>query len=98
MVKYFGEVKKEYARKEILQKEAQNISDGCGKKMSPAAWIALGKKQDLISGVPSRSLKNSISFVGEKNLIDKDDVEEAVGKTKEDEIFALTNALGEKIN
>ena len=96
VVKYFGEVKKEYARKEILQKEAQNILDGCGKKMSPAAWIALGKKTGFDFRRSVSELEKLISFVGDKNLIDKDDVEEAVGKTKEEEIFALTNALGEK--
>jgi len=96
IVHYFGEVKKEYARKEILQKEAQKLLADCGKKMSPAAWIALGKKTGFDFRRSMSELEKLISFVGDKTLIDKDDVEEAVGRTKEDDIFALTNALGEK--
>jgi len=96
VVKYFSEVKKEYARREILQKEAQRILDHCGKKMSPAAWIALGKKTGFDFRRSISELEKLISFVGDRTLIDKDDVEEAVGRTKEDDIFALTNALGEK--
>jgi DNA polymerase-3 subunit delta len=96
IVHYFGEVKKEYARKEILQKEAQKLLDDCGKKMSPPAWIALGKKTGFDFRRSMSELEKLVSFVGDKALIDKDDVEEAVGRTKEDDIFALTNALGEK--
>ncbi|MFA5321542.1 MAG: DNA polymerase III subunit delta [Smithella sp.] len=96
IVHYFGEVKKEYARKEILQKEAQKLLNSCGRKMSPAAWIALGKKTGFDFRRSMSELEKLISYVGDRELIDKDDVEDAVGRTKEDEIFALTNALSEK--
>jgi len=96
VVNYFSPVKKEYARKEILQKEAQKLLDGCGKKMAPAAWIALGKKTGFDFRNSLSELEKLISFVGERALIDKEDVEEAVGRTREEEIFALTNALSEK--
>jgi DNA polymerase-3 subunit delta len=96
VVNYFSPVKKEYARKEILQKEAQKLLDGCGKKMAPAAWIALGKKTGFDFRNSLSELGKLISFVGERALIDKEDVEEAVGRTREEEIFALTNALSEK--
>jgi DNA polymerase-3 subunit delta len=92
----FVKVKKESARKEILQKEAQKILDNCGKKMSPAAWIALGRKTGFDFRRSMSELEKLISFVGDRTLIDKDDVEEAVGRTKEDDIFALTNSLSEK--
>jgi DNA polymerase-3 subunit delta len=96
VVKYFSEVKKEYARREILQKEAQKLLNDCGKKMSPAAWVALGRKTGFDFRRSMSELEKLISFVGDSELIDKDDVDEAVGRTKEDDIFALTNALGEK--
>jgi len=96
VVNYFSPVKKEHARKEILQKEAQKLLDGCGKKMAPAAWIALGKKTGFDFRNSLSELEKLISFVGERALIDKEDVEEAVGRTREEEIFALTNALSEK--
>jgi DNA polymerase III subunit delta len=96
VVHEFVKIKKEGARKEILQKEAQKLLDSCGKKMSPAAWVALGRKTGFDFRRSMSELGKLISFVGDIALIDKADVDEAVGRTKEDDIFALTNALGEK--
>jgi len=96
VVHYFGEVKKEYARKEILQKEAQKLLDSCGKKMSPAAWIALGGKTGFDFRRSISELEKVVSFVGERSVVEKDDVEKVVGKTREDSIFDLTTALSEK--
>lgn len=96
VVHEFVKVKKEGVRREILQKESQKLLDSCGKKMSPAAWMALGRKTGFDFRRSMSELEKLISFVGNRVLIDKDDVEEAVGRTKEDDIFALTNALGGK--
>ena len=96
VVLYFGTARGEAAQKEILQKEAQKLLDGYGKKLSPAAWIALGKKTGFELRRSMTELEKLISFVGERTLVEKDDVEEAVGKTKEDSIFDLTTALSEK--
>lgn len=96
VVHQFVKVEKEVVRKEILQKEAQKLLNDSGKKMSPAAWVALGRKTGFDFRRSMSELGKLISYVGERPMIDKDDVEEAVGRTKEDVIFALTNALGEK--
>lgn len=96
VVQEFVRVKKETARREILQKEAQKLLDSCGRKMSPAAWMALGRKTGFDFRRSMSELEKLIAFIGDKTLIDKDDVEEAVGRTKEDDIFALTNSLSEK--
>lgn len=96
VVHYFGEVKSETARKETLQRQAQRLLESNGKKLSPAAWIVLGRKTGFDLRRSMSELEKLISYVGDKALIDKDDVEEAVGRTKEEEIFALTTALSEK--
>lgn len=96
VVHYFGEVRSEAARKENLQRQAQRLLDSQGKKLSPAAWITLGQKTGFDLRHSMSELEKLISYVGEKTIIDKEDVEEAVGKTKEEEIFALTTALSEK--
>jgi DNA polymerase-3 subunit delta len=96
VVHEFVKVKKEGVRKEMLQKEAQKLLESCGKKMSPAAWNALGRKTGFDFRRSMSELGKLISFVGDRTLVDKEDVEEAVGRTKEDDIFALTNALSEK--
>lgn len=93
---HFGGVKKEFARREILQNQVQKLLDESGKKMSPAAWVALGKKTGFDLRRSVSELEKLIAFTGDRPLIGQDDVEEAVGLTREDEIFALTNALGEK--
>ena len=96
VVKEFAKVKQEVARKEILQKHVHKLLNESGKKMSPAAWMILGRKTGFDFRRSMSELEKLISFVGDRALIDKDDVEEAVGRTKEDDIFALTNALSEK--
>jgi DNA polymerase-3 subunit delta len=96
IVLYFGTARGEAAQKEILQKEAQKLLDGYGKKLSPAAWIALGKKTGFELRRSMTELEKLISFAGERTIVEKDDVEEVVGKTKEDSIFDLTTALSEK--
>ena len=96
VVHYFSTARGEAAQKEILQKEAQKLLDGYGKKLSPTAWIALGKKTGFELRRSMTELEKLISFVGERTLVEKNDVEEVVGKTKEDSVFDLTTALSEK--
>ena len=67
VVKYFSEVKKEDARKEILQKETQKLLDNCGKKISPAAWVALGRKTGFDFRRSISELEKLISFVGRQS-------------------------------
>jgi DNA polymerase-3 subunit delta len=98
-VLYFGVVqgkKGESSRRETLQKQAQQLLERHGKKMSPPAWIALGKKTGFDLRRSMSELEKLVSYIGDKTLIDKDDVEEAVGRTREDDIFDLTAALSEK--
>jgi DNA polymerase III subunit delta len=95
-VLYFGAPRGEAAQKEILQKEAQKLLDDYGKKLSPTAWIALGKKTGFELRRSLTELEKLIFFVGECDTVEEKDVEEVVGKTKEDSVFDLTTALSEK--
>ena len=96
VVLYFGTARGEAAQKESLKKEAQKLLDGYGKKLSPAAWIALGKKTGFELRRSLTELEKLIFFVGERGTVEEKDVEEVVGKTREDSIFDLTTALSEK--
>jgi DNA polymerase-3 subunit delta len=96
VVLYFGAARGEAAQKEILKKEAQKLLDGYGKKLSPAAWIALGKKTGFELRRSLTELEKLIFFVGDRGAVEEKDVEEVVGKTREDSIFDLTTALSEK--
>jgi DNA polymerase-3 subunit delta len=96
VVLYFGAVRGEAAQKESLKKEAQKLLDGYGKKLSPTAWIALGKKTGFELRRSLTELEKLIFFVGERGTVEEKDIEEVVGKTREDSIFDLTTALSEK--
>jgi len=89
VVLYFGTVRGEAAQKESLKKEAQKLLDGYGKKLSPTAWIALGKKTGFELRRSLTELEKLIFFVGDRGTVEEKDVEEVVGKTREDSIFDL---------
>ncbi|MEN6638244.1 MAG: DNA polymerase III subunit delta [Smithella sp.] len=93
---YFGETKGEAATKETLRQEAQKLLSRCGKSLTPAAWIALGKKTGFQLRPSLNELQKLISFAGLQKVIEEKDVEAVVGKTREDSIFDLTTALSEK--
>jgi DNA polymerase-3 subunit delta len=96
IVLYFGIPRGDAAQKEALRHEAQKLLAQYSKKVTPDAWIALGKKTAFELRGSLMELGKLISFVGERSTIDQKDVEEVVGKTKEDSIFDLTTALSEK--
>jgi DNA polymerase-3 subunit delta len=96
IVLHFGEVKVTAAKEETLKTAVQELLNRYGKKMKPAAWIALGKKTGFELRRSMNELEKLIFFVGNKSIIEDTDVETAVGKTREDSIFELTAALSDK--
>ena len=96
VVLYFGQIKGEAAQKELLKRQAQKLLESYGKKLTPAAWIALGKKTGFELRRSIAELEKLVFFVGERSSVEEKDVEEVVGKTREDSIFDLTTALSEK--
>lgn len=95
-VVYFGKTLKESAQKGNLIKEAQKLLQNYDKKLTTAAWTALGKKTGWELRRSMVELEKLIFFAGDRHLIEENDVEEVVGRTKEESIFDLTSALGEK--
>jgi DNA polymerase-3 subunit delta len=92
----FDKTRGEAGQKKNLIKAAQKLLENYGKKLSPAAWIALGQKTGWELRRSLTELEKLILFVGERPLIEEKDVEEVVGLTREESIFVLTSALGEK--
>lgn len=95
VVLHFGKIK-ETATRETLKSEARKLLDGCGKSLTSGAWAALGKKTGFQLRPSLNELQKLVVFAGGKTVIDEEDVETVVGKTKEDRIFDLTNAMSEK--
>ncbi|MFO7569901.1 MAG: DNA polymerase III subunit delta [Smithellaceae bacterium] len=96
IVLHFGELKNEAATKEKLREEAQKLLGRCGKSLTAAAWMALGKKTGFQLRSSLNELQKLVSYAGDRAVVEEKDVEIVVGKTKEDSIFDLTTALAEK--
>jgi DNA polymerase-3 subunit delta len=96
VILHFGAIKGEAATRQTLKSEARKLLDGCGKSLTSGAWAALGKKTGFQLRPSLNELQKLIVFAGEKAVIGEEDVEAVVGKTKEDRVFDLTNALSEK--
>lgn len=93
---HFPSVKGEKRQKHLLLETAQEMLSFRGKKLSPNAWQAIGGKTGFDLRNSMAALEKLIVHTGDKTTIDASDVEEAVGKTKEDTVFALTAAIVEK--
>jgi DNA polymerase-3 subunit delta len=96
IVLHFGVIKGESATGEAFKLEAKKLLGRNGKGLAPSAWIALGKKTGFQLRPSLNELQKLIAFVGDRSVIEEKDVEDVVGKTKEDSIFDLTTALAEK--
>jgi DNA polymerase-3 subunit delta len=66
------------------------------KTIAPDAFIELQKKTGNDMRQTFDELDKLVTFVGEKQRIEKGDVEELVTRTSFDRIFDLTNAIGQK--
>jgi DNA polymerase-3 subunit delta len=96
MILHFSPAKGEARQKNVLMDAAKDLLAKSGKKLSPRAWIAIGKKTGFTLADSMSALEMLITYTGERTSIEEADVEEVVGKTKEDTVFDLTGALADK--
>jgi len=96
MVLHFSPVKGESRQKNVLMDTARDLLAKSGKKLSPRAWIAVGRKTGFTLADSMGALEMLITYTGERTLIEEADVEEVIGKTKEDTVFDLTGAIADK--
>jgi len=96
VILHFSQVKGEARQKNALMDTAKDLLAKTGKKVTPGAWIAIGKKTGFNLADSMGALEKLIIYTGERMLIEDSDVDEVVGKTKEDTVFDLTRALADK--
>jgi DNA polymerase-3 subunit delta len=89
----FSRLKAEGKQKNVLMDEAKDLLAQSGKKLTPGAWIAMGRKTGFNLADSMKALETLITYTGNKISIEESDVEEVVGKTKEATVFNLTGAL-----
>lgn len=85
--------KGEERQRSRLAQEARRVLEGAGKTMTDAAWLALGRKTGFDLAASLAAVEKLVLYTEGRPLIDEGDVEEVVGKTKEDHVFALMAAL-----
>ena len=95
-VLYFPQAKNEAKQKILLLEAAQEFLVQRGKKLTPAAWEAIGAKTGFELRESMVALEKLSVYTGDATTIEVRDVEAAIGKTREDTVFALTAALVEK--
>jgi len=89
----FSRLKGDARQKNALMDMAKDLLAQSGKKLTPGAWIAIGRKTGFNLADSMKALETLITYTGDKISIEESDVEEVVGKTKEDTVFDLTGAL-----
>jgi len=89
----FSRLKGEAKQKNALIETAKDLLSESGKKLTPGAWIAIGRKTGFNLADSMKALETLITYSGDKISIEESDVEEVIGKTKEDTVFDLTGAL-----
>ncbi len=88
--------KGEARQKNALMDAARALLAAKGKHLSPEAWEALGRKTGFQLRTSMTALEKLITYTGERKTIEGADVEEVVGRTREDKLFDLTAALVER--
>lgn len=64
-----------------------------GKTLTPEAWIVLGKKTGFRLRDSAEALDQLITYTGDRKVIEPPDVEAVIGRTRDDSVFDLTEAL-----
>jgi len=89
----FSRLKGEARQKNVLMDTAKDLLAQSGKKLTPGAWIAIGRKTGFNLADSMKALETLITYAGDNTSIEESDVEEVIGKTKEDTVFDLTGAI-----
>lgn len=86
----------EAEQKRILFAQAERLLQSAGKTIRPEALELLAGKTGFQVGVFLSELEKAVVFLKDKTRIDPADVEEIVGRTKEDSVFDLRRAVGRR--
>jgi len=92
----FSAARGETRQQSLLMAKTKDILAGSGKSLTPEAWQALGRKTGFDLTASTRAIETLTVFTGERREIRPEDVAQVIGKTKEDSVFDLTAALGDK--
>ncbi len=89
----FTKIKGEARQQQAAMAMAADLLEGRGKRLSAAAWAALGRKTGFGLRESIGAIEKLITYAGERGQIEAADVEAVVGQTREGTVFDLTAAL-----
>jgi DNA polymerase-3 subunit delta len=92
----FAKLKGESRQQRALEEMAGEVLARTGKRLSAGAWAALGKKTGFDLRESLGAIDKLITYAGERTQIEAADVEALIGRTREETVFELTGALGER--
>ncbi len=89
----FLQTRSETRRRGLMMENLREKLARNGKTLSPEAWVALGKKTGFRLRDSAEALDLLITYTGERAEIATADVEAVIGRTRDDTVFDLTEAL-----
>jgi DNA polymerase-3 subunit delta len=92
----FSPIKGTERQKQVIMAIAGPLMAEHKKRLSPAAWLALERKTGLDIRQATAAIEKLIAYTGDRQNIEASDVDDIIGKTKEDRLFDLTTALASK--
>jgi len=92
----FSKAQGESGKKRLLMDSVGDALAKRGKTLAPDALLALGKKTGFNLRDSLQEIEKLVAYVGERETIDRADVDAVVEKTAEDSVFDLTAAIVER--
>ncbi len=92
----FVKARGEAQQKRMLVDNVEAFLSERGKKLSPGAWETLGRKTGFQFRESVEAMNLLVTYCADRTLIEEKDVEEVIGKTREDTVFELISAILEK--
>lgn len=89
----FPKVKGEAKQEQLLREMAASYLRSQGKSLTEAAWAALGQRTGFSLRESMAEIQKLVAYSGDRRVVDAPDVEALVGRTREESVFGLSEAL-----
>ncbi len=89
----FARGRGELQQKRMLVDNVETFLSERGKRLSPEAWEALGRKTGFQFRQSVEAMEMLVTYAADRTVIEAQDVEEVIGKTREDSVFELLSAI-----
>jgi DNA polymerase-3 subunit delta len=93
LVLSFIRTRSEARQRSLMMENLRETLARKGKMLSPEAWVVLGRKTGFRLRDSAEALDLLITYAGDRKIIEPADVEMVIGRTRDDTVFDLTEAL-----